>query len=62
MMAMSCVGAEEVIPDYGMMGPITAALEASVRYLAAELGPGGIRGNAISSGSLGTRAASGIAH
>ncbi len=62
MMTMSYVGAEEVIADYGLMGPVKAALEASVRYLAAELGPGGIRINAISPGPLPTRAASGIAH
>jgi enoyl-[acyl-carrier protein] reductase I len=42
------------------MGPVKAALEASVRYLAAELGPKGIRVNAISPGPLKTRAASGI--
>lgn len=62
MMTMSYLGAEEVILDYGMMGPVKAALEASVRYLAAELGPAGIRVNAISPGPLATRAASGIAH
>ena len=62
LMTMSYLGAEEVIADYGMMGPVKAALEASVRYLAAELGPAGIRVNAISPGPLETRAASGIAH
>ncbi len=62
LMTMSYVGAEEVIPDYGLMGPVKAALEASVRYLAAELGPQGIRVNAISPGPLATRAASGIPH
>lgn len=62
LMTMSYVGAEEVIPDYGLMGPVKAALEASVRYLAAELGPAGIRVNAISPGPLATRAASGIPH
>ncbi|MFT4268171.1 MAG: enoyl-ACP reductase FabI [Xenophilus sp.] len=60
LMTMSYVGAEEVIPDYGLMGPVKAALEASTRYLAAELGPGNIRVNAISPGPLATRAASGI--
>jgi len=62
LMTMSYLGAEEVIADYGLMGPVKAALEASVRYLAAELGPQGIRVNAISPGPLETRAASGIAH
>lgn len=61
-MTMSYIGAEEVIPDYGLMGPVKAALEASVRYLAAELGPKAIRVNAISPGPLATRAASGIPH
>lgn len=62
LITMSYVGAEEVIPDYGMMGPVKAALEASVRYLSAELGPKGIRVNAVSPGPVATRAASGIPH
>ncbi|MBB5607511.1 MULTISPECIES: enoyl-ACP reductase FabI [unclassified Janthinobacterium] len=62
LMTMSYLGAEGVVNDYGVMGPVKAALEASVRYLAAELGPAGIRVNAISPGPLATRAASGIAH
>lgn len=60
LITMSYIGAEEVIPDYGVMGPVKAALEASVRYLAAELGPRRICVNAISPGPLATRAASGI--
>ena len=58
--AMSYHGANEVIENYGIMGPIKAALESAVRYLAAELGPSGIRVHAISPGPLATRAASGI--
>jgi enoyl-[acyl-carrier protein] reductase I len=58
--AMSYHGANEVIENYGVMGPVKAALESAVRYLAAELGPKGIRVHAISPGPLATRAASGI--
>lgn len=57
---MSYLGAEQVIENYGIMGPVKAALESSVRYLATELGPKGIRVHAISPGPLATRAASGI--
>jgi len=59
---MSYFGANRVIDNYGVMGPVKAALEASVRYLASELGPKGIRVHAISPGPIKTRAASGIAH
>jgi enoyl-[acyl-carrier protein] reductase I len=59
---MSYYGAEKVVGNYNIMGPVKAALEATVRYLAAELGPSGIRVHAISPGPLATRAASGIAH
>ncbi len=58
--AMSYHGANQVIENYGIMGPVKAALESTVRYLAAELGPRGIRVHAISPGPLATRAASGI--
>lgn len=61
LLTMSYLGAAEVIDNYGLMGPVKAALESSVRYLAAEMGPQGIRVNAISPGPLATRAASGIA-
>jgi enoyl-[acyl-carrier protein] reductase I len=57
---MSYLGAEEVIENYGIMGPVKAALECAVRYMAAELGPKGIRVHAVSPGPLATRAASGI--
>ncbi len=54
-------GAEKVIANYNVMGVAKAALEASVRYLAADLGPAGIRVNAISAGPVRTLAAAGIA-
>jgi enoyl-[acyl-carrier protein] reductase I len=57
---MSYLGATEVVENYGIMGPVKAALEAAVRYVAAELGPRGIRVHAVSPGPLATRAASGI--
>jgi enoyl-[acyl-carrier protein] reductase I len=60
MFAMSYYGANKVVPTYGVMGPVKAALEACCRYLAYELGPRGIRVHAISPGPLKTRAASGI--
>ncbi len=59
---LSYYGAEKVVDHYNVMGPVKAALEASVRYLAHELGPAGIRVNAISAGPVRTRAASGIRH
>jgi enoyl-[acyl-carrier protein] reductase I len=59
--ALSYLGAERVVDNYNVMGVAKAALEASVRYLAADLGPDGIRVNAISAGPVRTLAASGIA-
>jgi enoyl-[acyl-carrier protein] reductase I len=58
--AMTYRGAEKVVANYNVMGPVKAALEASCRYLAHELGPRGIRVHAISPGPLKTRAASGL--
>jgi enoyl-[acyl-carrier protein] reductase I len=60
MITMSYLGANEVIENYGIMGPVKAALESAVRYMATELGPKGIRVHAVSPGPLATRAASGI--
>jgi enoyl-[acyl-carrier protein] reductase I len=62
LVTMSYYGADKVVGNYNVMGPVKAALEASVRYAAAELGPRGIRVFAVSPGPLRTRAASGIAH
>lgn len=61
LLTLSYYGAEKVIPNYGLMGPVKAALESVVRYLAAELGPNRIRVHALSPGTIKTRAASGIA-
>jgi len=58
--AMTYYGAEKVVEHYNLMGPVKSALESTVRYLAAELGPKGIRVNTISPGPIKTRAASGI--
>jgi enoyl-[acyl-carrier protein] reductase I len=60
MLAMSYLGANQVVPNYNVMGPVKAALEASCRYLAYELGPKAIRVHAVSPGPLKTRAASGL--
>jgi enoyl-[acyl-carrier protein] reductase I len=60
MLTMSYLGAERVTPHYNVMGVAKAALEASVRYMAADLGAAGIRVNAISAGPIKTLAASGI--
>ena len=61
MVTLTYYGAEKVMPHYNVMGVAKAALEASVRYLAADLGRNGIRVNAISAGPIKTLAASGIA-
>jgi len=59
-MTLSYYGAEKVVANYNVMGVAKAALEASVRYMAADLGPDGIRVNAISAGPIRTLAASGV--
>jgi len=58
--ALSYLGSTRVVPNYNVMGVAKASLEASVRYLAADLGPQGIRVNAVSAGPIKTLAASGI--
>lgn len=60
LLAVTFYGSERVVANYNLMGPVKAALESSVRYIAAELGPAGIRAHAISPGPIATRAASGI--
>lgn len=60
LLTLSYIGAERIIPHYNVMGVAKAALEASVRALAADLGPENIRVNAISAGPIRTLAASGI--
>ena len=59
-LTMSYYGAEKVVTHYNLMGPVKAALEASVKYLSAELGSQKIRVNALSTGPVKTRAASGL--
>lgn len=59
-LTLTYYGAEKVVPRYNVMGVAKAALEASVRYLAADLGPKGIRVNAISAGPIRTLASAGI--
>jgi len=59
-LTLSYLGAERVVPNYNVMGVAKASLEASVRYLASDLGPEGIRVNAVSAGPIKTLAASGI--
>ncbi|HEX5708404.1 MAG TPA: enoyl-ACP reductase [Pyrinomonadaceae bacterium] len=60
--SMTYYGAEKVVPNYNVMGVAKAALEASTRYLASDLGPRGIRVNAVSAGPLNTLAARGVGH
>jgi enoyl-[acyl-carrier protein] reductase I len=61
-LTVSYLGSERVVANYGIMGPVKAALESTVRYAAAELGPKGITVNALSPSPLSTRSASGIDH
>jgi len=61
LVTLSFLGAERVVPNYNVMGVAKSALEASVRYLAADLGPQGVRVNAISAGPVRTLAGSAIA-
>ena len=61
MLTLTYLGADRVVPNYNTMGLAKASLEAAVRYLAASLGPKGIRVNGISAGPIKTLAASGIA-
>jgi enoyl-[acyl-carrier protein] reductase I len=60
LLAVTFYGGEKVVANYNLMGPVKAALDASVRAMAAELGPRGIRVHALSPGPIKTRAASGL--
>lgn len=60
LLCVTLYGSERVVAHYNLMGPVKAALESATRYVAAELGPKGIRAHAISPGPIATRAASGI--
>lgn len=60
LLGVTFYGSERVVEHYNLMGPVKAALESATRYLAAELGPEGIRAHALSPGPIKTRAASGI--
>ncbi|MEX0384451.1 UNVERIFIED_CONTAM: enoyl-ACP reductase [Spiribacter pallidus] len=60
LLTLTYLGGERALPNYNVMGPAKASLEASVRYMANDLGPEGIRVNAVSAGPIRTLAASGI--
>jgi enoyl-[acyl-carrier protein] reductase I len=60
LLTMTYLGADEAVPHYGLMGPVKAALESLVKYMAVELGKNNIRVHAVSPGPILTRAASGI--
>ena len=60
LLTVTFYGSEKAVEDYNLMGPVKAALESAVRYMAAELCPQGVRINSISPGPIKTRAASGI--
>jgi enoyl-[acyl-carrier protein] reductase I len=60
LLTVTFYGSARVVDHYNLMGPVKAALESAVRYVASELGPKGIRAHAISPGPIRTRAASGI--
>lgn len=62
LLTMTYLGADQAVPHYGLMGPVKAALESLVRYMAVELGGKKIRVHAVSPGPILTRAASGIDH
>jgi len=62
LITLTYIGAEKVIPNYNVMGPAKASLEANVRYMAQALGPENIRVNAVSAGPIRTLAASGISN
>ena len=59
---MTYYGSQKAVPGYNVMGVAKAALEATVRYLAVDLGPSGVRVNAVSAGAVNTLAARGVAH
>ena len=60
LLTMTYLGSVKSVPNYNVMGPAKASLESTVRFLAADLGPQGIRVNAISAGAIKTLAAAGI--